>query len=165
MTAIASGPLAMSDRHASVLPHYLALLYGLAIVYASLQPFGPWMAPPTGTPFFLFAPGPARYTRFDVLANAVAYVPFAMLVALVPRVMYPWGRFSLALVTSFALSFAMESLQMALPPRDASVVDLVSNTVGGALGAGIGVAFATSPAAKQAVTAARHRWFLGGKFG
>ncbi|HZQ61513.1 MAG TPA: VanZ family protein [Casimicrobiaceae bacterium] len=152
-------------RQRTVLPHYLALIYGLAIAYASLQPFGPWIAPPAGTPFFLFAATAPRFTRFDVLANALSYVPFGFFMALVPRVMRPWTRFALAVASGFGLSFAMESLQMLLPPRDASVVDLVSNSVGAALGGGLGVAFATSPAAKQAVSSARHRWFLAGKVG
>ena len=33
-----------------LLPHALALLYGLSIVYASLQPFGEWIEPVAGTP-------------------------------------------------------------------------------------------------------------------
>src|SRR3982751_2983718 len=72
-------PQAMTPRQHTVLPHYLAAIYGLAIVYASLQPFGPWIAPPAGTPFFLFSNAPARFTRFDVLANAITYVPFGFL--------------------------------------------------------------------------------------
>ncbi len=68
----------------SLLAHYLALLYGLAIAYASLQPFAPWIAPAYGTPFFLLAPWPPRWTRFDVIANAIAYLPFGVFVALIP---------------------------------------------------------------------------------
>lgn len=164
-SALARRAAPVTGRHHTVLPHYLALIYGLAIAYASLQPFAPWIAPPAGTPFFLFSNAPARFTRFDVLANAIAYVPFGFLLALVPRVMTPWARFTLALSGGFALSFAMESLQMLLPPRDASVVDLLSNTVGATFGGAFGVAFATSATAKLAVSSARHRWFLGGKTG
>jgi VanZ family protein len=164
-SALVRGPMAVAARHQTVLPHYLALIYGLAVAYASLQPFGPWIAPPAGTPFFLFSSAPARFTRFDVLANAIAYVPFGFFLALVPRVMTPWARFTLALTGGFALSFAMESLQMLLPPRDASVVDLLSNTVGATFGGALGVSFATSAAAKRAASSARHRWFLGGKTG
>lgn len=158
-------PAALTARHRTVLPHYLALIYGLAIVYASLQPFGPWISPPAGTAFFLFSGTPPRFTRFDVLANAIAYVPFGFFIALVPRVMRPWMRFSLAVASGLALSFAMETLQMLLPPRDASIVDLISNTVGAALGGGLGVAFATSPSARQAVSSARHRLFIAGYVG
>ena len=55
----------------SLLPHFLALLYTLALVYASLQPFAPWIEPLPETPFFLFAPWPPRWTRFDAIANTV----------------------------------------------------------------------------------------------
>ena len=55
------------------------------IVYASLEPFSGWMAPLPGTPFFLFAPWPARYTRFDIAINVVAYLPFGFFVALTGR--------------------------------------------------------------------------------
>ena len=37
----------------SLLPHFLAALFGLATFYASLQPFEPWLAPAPGAPFFL----------------------------------------------------------------------------------------------------------------
>ena len=40
------------SRRGSLLPHFLATLYGLAIVYASLQPFVNWMAPVPGAPYF-----------------------------------------------------------------------------------------------------------------
>ena len=151
--------------HRTVLPHCLLLLYALAIAYASLQPFGPWIPPPPGTPFFLLATTLPRYTRFDVLANALAYVPLGFFAALVLRRAGPWERFTLGLTAAAGLSFTMESLQMLLPPRDASVIDLLSNAVGGALGASFGVIFAYSPRMRQALGRARHRWFLGGRFG
>jgi hypothetical protein len=37
------------------------------------------------TPFFLFAPWPPRWTRFDAIANTVAYMPFGFFVALLRR--------------------------------------------------------------------------------
>ena len=47
--------------HKSLLPNFLATLYGLAIAYASLQPFANWMAPVAGAPYFLVAPWPPRW--------------------------------------------------------------------------------------------------------
>jgi len=149
----------------SLLPHFLVALYGLAIVYASLQPFAPWIAPPPGTPFFLFAPWPPRWTRFDVIANAVAYTPLGFFVALVPRRRPPFGRMSVAIAAGAALSFTLESLQMFVPPRDANAIDLISNTAGAALGGLLAILFARSTAAKRGVKSWRERWFVSGHIG
>ena len=65
------------------LPEYLAGLYALLIVYASLESFSAWLAPVPGTPFFLFAPWPPRFTRFDVAINVAAYAPLGFFVGLV----------------------------------------------------------------------------------
>jgi VanZ family protein len=149
----------------SLLPHFLVVLYGFAIVYASLQPFAPWITPPPGAPFFLFAPWPPRWTRFDILANALTYAPFGFFVALVPRRRPPAGRLSVAIAAGAAMSFAMETLQMFVPPRDANVIDLAANTAGAAFGGAIAVAFARSAAAKHGVRSFRDRWFLPGRIG
>ncbi len=149
----------------SLLPHFLAALYGLAIFYASLQPFAPWIVPAPDTAFFLFAPWPPRWTRFDVIANIIAYAPFGFLVALVPRRRPPLGRLSVAIAASVALSFAMETMQMFLPPRDASIVDLASNAVGGMAGGTLGVAFARAAGVKRVTASWRDRWFVPGRIG
>ena len=154
-----------SNAARSLLPHFLALLYTLAIVYASLQPFAPWIAPVPGTPFFLFAPWPPRWTRFDAIANAVAYVPFGLFVALVRRRQSPPGRLLVGIATGAALSFTLETAQMFLPPRDASMIDLLSNTAGAAVGGVLGVAFARSVSARRVVVAFRQQLFLPGKVG
>jgi len=149
----------------SLLPHFLAALYGLAIAYASLQPFEPWMAPAPGTPFFLFAPWPPRWVRYDVVTNVVAYVPYGFFVALLPRRQSQGGRLSVAIAAGALLSFAMESLQMLLPTRDASVADLLSNTVGTAAGGVLAAALLRSPRAKRSIGSIRDRWFLPGAVG
>ncbi len=149
----------------SLLPHFMVVLYGLAIVYASLQPFSPWIAPAPGTPFFVFAPWPPHWTRFDVIANIAAYAPFGFFVALVPRRRPPLGRLSVAIAAGAALSFALESMQMFVPPRDANVADLISNTTGATLGGLVAIAFARSPTAKRSVMSLRERWFVTGRIG
>ncbi len=149
----------------SQLPHFLATLYGLAIAYASLQPFANWVALPPGTPYFLFAPWPPRWVRYDIVTNFVAYLPFGFFVALVPRRRRPATRLATAIGVGAILSLSMETLQMYLPMRDASVADLLSNTAGTAAGGAIAVAFARSSDAKRAIAAARDRWFLPGTVG
>jgi spermidine/putrescine transport system substrate-binding protein len=118
----------------SLLPHCLAALYGLAIGYASLQPFTNWMTPLAGTPYFLGAPFPSRWVRYDFVINTLAYLPFGFFVGLMPRQGSATRRLTIAIVVGALLSLVMESLQMYLPTRFASTFDLISNTVGAALG-------------------------------
>src|SRR6185437_14795340 len=114
------------------LPHVLAALYGVAIVYASLEPFSPWLSPPPGTPFFLFG-ATARVIRYDALLNVLAYVPFGCFLALSARG-GATRRIAIATLIGAAMSFAMESLQMYVPPRIASPYDFATNSVGALLG-------------------------------
>ena len=97
----------IAGRHRTLLPHALALLYGLAIAFASLQPFSPWIAPEATTPFWPFAPWPLRWTRFDVIANVIAYMPFGIFVALAPQRATPRARTALAFAAGLTLSFAL----------------------------------------------------------
>jgi VanZ family protein len=147
------------------LPQYFAVLYGVMIVYASLEPFSGWMAPIPGTPFFLFESLPARYTRYDIAINVAAYAPFGLLVALTGRRTPATARLAIAILASALLSFAMETTQMFLPSRDASTVDLISNTAGGALGGAAGVALNGIPGLRERVAQWRHRVFVAGSSG
>jgi len=151
-----------ASRPRSLLPHCFALLYGLSILYASLQPFSPWIAPEPGTPFFLFAWQP-RLSRYDLILNVLAYVPFGLFVALVPRRASPKRRAALALAVGVALSFAMETLQMFVPPRVANTIDVLSNGAGAALGGAAGALLVHAPRAQHALRGIRERWFLPGR--
>jgi VanZ family protein len=146
------------------LPHVLAMLYGFAIVYASLEPFAPWLPPPPGTPFFLFAP-PARWVRTDVMVNIVAYVPFGLFVALLHRGASPARRIGWGVVVGVAMSFAMESLQMYIPPRVASANDLVTNGIGALVGSVLATLIARNGYARRVIYRARGRLFLPGHLG
>ena len=159
MTA-GEGPAATSR-----LPHALAAIYGLAIVYASLQPFGGWVALPDATPHWLLAPGRARWTRFDIVANVLAYAPFGAFVAWIPRRAKPARRVALGALGGIALSFAMESLQAYLPPRDANAIDVLSNGGGALAGALAAAAVARRPAWRAALSGARRAVFLHGTLG
>ena len=150
----------MTPRPKSLLPHCLALLYGLAIVYASLQPFGPWIA--ADARFFLLAWQP-RFTRYDLAINMLAYIPFGAFVALVPRRASPRRRALIALAAGAALSFAMETLQMFVPPRDANTIDLLSNAAGAAIGGVAGAALVRAPRTRDAIRGMRTHWFLPGR--
>jgi VanZ family protein len=144
----------------SRLPEYLAGLYALLIVYVSLEPLGSWMAPVPGTPFFLFAPWPPRFTRFDVTVNVLAYAPLGFCVALSGR-HAPLVRLAAATGTGLLLSFVMESLQMFIPTRDASAMDMVCNAAGAAAGAVAAIVFDRTPG-RAGVSAWRQRVFVEG---
>ncbi len=146
------------------LPHVLAALYGLAIVYASLEPFSPWLTPPPGTPFFLFSTS-TRWIRYDALLNVLAYVPFGVFVALLERGALPGRRVASSIIIGAAMSFAMESLQMYIPPRVASVYDVATNTAGALLGGVLATAIARNASARRILYQARARLFLPGHLG
>jgi VanZ family protein len=149
----------------TLLPHALAFLYGLAVAYASLQPFGEWATPAPGKSFFLFAPWSARWLRHDVTLNFIAYMPFGLFVALLPRRASPSQRVSLGALAGCALSFTMESLQSFLPLRTASTADLLANTAGALAGSLLGAALSRAAAVKRVVARARSRLFVGGMLG
>ncbi len=149
----------------TLLPHVFSGIYAFAIVYASLQPFGALLAPPSDAPFWLFSPGRVRWPRYDVIANFIAYLPLGAFIALVPRRASPARRIAFGTLAGFALSFAMESLQAWVPPRDANVVDLASNTLGALAGASIASAIARRPDARARLSAWRRDLFLRGALG
>ena len=152
------------DRR-TLLPHVLGALYALSLVYASLQPFGVWLEPLPGTPFFLFAGWPSRWFRYDVLLNIVAYVPLGLFAGLLPRRAVPVKRIALGMLTGFVLAFAMETLQMFLPRRDASTVDLITNTIGALAGGVLAGGLTRSDAVRHTLSNWRARLFLGGHLG
>ena len=149
---------------ASRLPHAMAAMYALAIAYASLQPFGEWMAPLPGTPFWAFAPWSMRATRFDIVANVLAYLPLGCFVALLPPRATPALRAAIAVLAGAALSAAMETLQWFLPARSASVTDLVANATG-ALAGGLAGAFYAQSRLRGAMRRVRGRAVLPGATG
>ncbi|WP_232368437.1 VanZ family protein [Azospira inquinata] len=120
----------------STLPRYLALAYGLLVIYASLHPFSGWRS--TGaSPFaYLNAAWPRYWTVFDLAVNVAGYLPLGFLLALALKQLPTRALPALAAwVMGTALSFAMESIQTWLPSRVPSNLDLATNSLGTALGA------------------------------
>jgi VanZ family protein len=115
----------------------LALVYVGLIVYASLYPFVHWRDQGVDFWWFLSAPLPKYWTGFDVVSNVLGYMPLGFLLAL-SALRTGRERFALriAVVVALLLSLVMETLQVYLPGRVPSNLDLMLNVVGGALGAG-----------------------------
>lgn len=152
-----------SRRHA-------ALGYAILIVYGSLYPFSGWVA--TRDPFaFLFHGWSLLYwwsatyvSPGDLVTNVLVYVPLGLLVH---RFLLTKARGGVAAVfaiaAAFSLSFSMELLQAYLPTRTQSEFDLLTNTLGGALG----VIAARLPGRRGRVVdmlrQARSNWFVPGR--
>jgi len=135
----ASSAYPLQDRYrarGATLAWILALAYTLLIVYASLQPFLGWRLPPAEILRFVTAPWPAYVTLGDLLVNTAAYVPLGFLLALALGPRRSALRAVLAAAALAALfSLTMEAIQMFLPRRIASNVDLLTNSAGGLVGA------------------------------
>lgn len=116
----------------------LALSYVGLIVYASLYPFADWRDQGVNPWAFLVAPWPRYWTGFDVGANIVGYMPAGFFLALTAA-RTGRGRHAVSRATAVCavLSVCMETLQIYLPARVPSNVDLGLNVLGGFLGAAL----------------------------
>jgi len=149
----------MARHRSSAVP--LAWLYAALIVYASLYPFEGWRAAIVPVTAFLALPWPRWWTTFDLVSNLLGYMPLGMLVCLA------WVRHGGSLLAGFAattlmaatLSVSMELLQNFLPQRVPSNIDLLLNTAGAAIGAGMGLA-AHRLGVVNIWQAVRDRWFV-----
>lgn len=115
----------------------LALVYAALIVFASLFPFEGWRAQGISPAVFLWARIPPPYwTGFDVTINVLGYAPMGFLLALaLLRTGWPRSAVPLAALVGTLLSLGMEYLQIYLPQRVPSNLDLVLNAAGALSGA------------------------------
>ena len=114
----------------------LALGYALFIAYVSLSPFSGWREQGLNFIDVLQMPLLETFTPFDAVVNLLAYIPFGFLVGLALR-----ARFGLIVTVvlaascGLALSSSMEFVQMYLPARISSNLDMLTNSTGTLLGA------------------------------
>jgi VanZ family protein len=113
----------------------LTLGYTLLIVYASLSPFSGWTEQGLVFSEVLHMQLTLTYTTFDAVLNLLSYLPFGLLLGLTLRARLGNG-FSLlfGLILGTTLSSGMEYLQMFLPSRTSSNVDILTNTGGTLIG-------------------------------
>lgn len=126
-----------SDNEIQVhLRSLLAAGCALVIIYASLSPFTGWRDQGLSFLDVLALPFRLTYTTFDATLNLLAYVPFGFLVSMSMRGKFGgWGCFWIGGLAGILLSMGMEYLQMCLPTRTSSNVDLLANGMGSLLGA------------------------------
>jgi len=142
-----------------------ALLFGYALLigYGSLYPFGDWQMPPNPSFDFLIPALPKDISMSDVWVNAVVYIPLGLLIASLFRRSFgiPVAVFAATFIGG-CTSFLMESLQMFLPNRVSSVLDLALNTGGALFGALLAWMFYPHSWFGRRLTKWRHEWFLPG---
>ncbi len=124
---------------ASALARIGLLFYMLLVVYASWYPLSGWRDNGLLPWSYLFEHMPRYWTRFDFAANVLGYIPLGALAVLA---LYPLLRtlpaLILTLVCGLLLTVLMEAVQTYLPTRVASNLDVLTNTLGLAIGAGLG---------------------------
>jgi VanZ family protein len=138
-------------------------IYAALIVYASLFPASDWRMPDEQWWTILSAGLSGRWSRADVIANVLAYIPLGLL--LLWRSDARARAFAaLASVTLMgtALSVSVECLQLFLPSRVSSFGDVVTNTTGTFLGACLGVALRPG-ALPERLDALCRDWFATGR--
>jgi len=143
---------------------WLTICYTLFIMYASLSPFTGWRDQGLDFAEVLDMPLRLTYTTFDALANLLSYLPLGLVAGLALR-----SRFGAvasvisALCMGVALSTCMEYLQMYLPTRNSSNMDLLSNSAGTLTGALLAVSMTSKTWLVAKLTYWRNNLFLHGK--
>lgn len=116
---------------------WLALGYGLLVVYASLHPFAPWAWPDGLVGWNIVRlEWPRYWSAFDVWANAAGYVPLGLLVFAAAWRSGAGGRKAivLGLLLPALLAYTLELAQRFVALRVPSLADWLLNSGGAALG-------------------------------
>lgn len=139
--------------------------YMVLLVFGSLFPdSGGWRFPGE-TEATLFSPGWPRYiTRTDIVTNVLAYFPLGVLLARwLAHGRNPFVVFFATTVAGLALSFTLESLQIFVPGRVSSKLDLLANTAGCFAGALLERFIGNYSFSGKKLFYLRHKWFLPGR--
>jgi VanZ family protein len=143
---------------------WLALGYALFIMYASLSPFSGWRDQGLDFAEVLDAPLLLTYTAFDASLNLLSYLPFGLLVGLTLRARFgAAGSVLLGLCFGVLLSVGMEYLQMYLPARTSSNMDILANSAGALAGALLAASLTSWPGLFLRLTRWRSNLFHHGK--
>ena len=116
----------------------LFLTYGVLLASGSLYPFATWRGDRLFDVTFLWAAWPRTITRIDLLTNIFIYVPFGLLATrAIFRRHYTLAHWLSICLLGAAFSTTMECLQLFVPSRVASNVDIFANSAGAALGSAL----------------------------
>ena len=115
---------------------WLTLGYTLFIIYGSLSPFSGWHDQGLDFSDVLLTPFKQTYTAFDAVINLMSYLPFGLLVGLAARARFgTLASVVFGLCAGLLLSASMEYLQMYLPMRISSNMDILTDSCGALIGA------------------------------
>lgn len=143
---------------------WLTIGYTAFIVYGSLSPFTGWREQGLSFSEVLRTPFQLTYTGFDAVINLLAYLPFGFLLALTLRArIAALPSVILSLCAGTLLSAGMEYLQMYLPARTSSNLDLLNNSLGALAGALLAVSVASWTRLFALLTRWRNHHFRHGK--
>jgi len=115
---------------------WLTFGYTLFIIYGSLSPFSGWHDQGLDFTDVLLTPFKQTYTAFDSVINLLSYLPFGLLIGLTVRAKFgALTSVTAGLCAGMLLSASMEYLQMYLPMRISSNMDILTDSSGALLGA------------------------------
>lgn len=159
-TRLAEEGPATWQHHSSPVARYACLAYAALTLYASLYPWSGWRALGVSAWAYLTAPWPLYVTVFDLAANVLLYLPLGFLIALslYPRCRGRWAAILGGLLATL-FSASIEAAQTYLPERISSNVDLLTNGIGGWLGAALGARAAERLIDRGWLYEVRMRWF------
>lgn len=147
----------------SKLVRYLTVAYLLLVAYTSLYPFTGWHSPNEEVRAFLAADWPLYFTWWDLVLNALAYLPVGFLLALLLMPLLPrWIAALTAALLGAGISLAFEWGQMYLPARIPSNVDLLCNAAGAAVGALLSARYGGRWVLSGELRRLRERWYAPG---
>ena len=140
----------------------LAAAYVALVIYGSLFPMHGWQEANFDFSRLLSEPWPQDIPRADLLTNVLVYIPVGLLIAWVLRLRLTlFTAFVLASAAGILLSLGLELIQLALPNRVSSSLDLLANGSGSVMGAALGILHAGVPIAAPLFALRRH-WFQTG---
>ncbi|MGB7598468.1 MAG: VanZ family protein [Gallionella sp.] len=143
---------------------WLTFGYMLFIIYGSLSPFSGWRNQGLDFIDVLRTPLQFTYTAFDAVINLLSYLPFGLLVCLTARARFGVvASVTAGLCAGVLLSASMEYLQMYLPMRVSSNMDILTNSSGALLGATLAVSITSWTWFFSRITRWRNELFRHGK--
>lgn len=143
---------------------YITLAYTLLLIYGSLYPLSGWQWPHADNWYTLFEVRPRFLSRSDLVTNVLVYIPFGLLVAFALQSRRRWPAVvAVTLGCGAGLSLSMETLQLFLAGRVSSLTDILTNTIGTALGTALSLTFSPRTALGRRLRALRHYWFQSGR--